>query len=80
MKLSGSYVALITPFHPDGSVKFEKLAEMCEWHVQNGTDGIVALGTKMCIRDSVSAVPEMDAISSAPDTGTPKSYVSPTTI
>ena len=45
MNLSGSYVALITPFHPDGSVNFEKLAELCEWHVQNGTDGIVALGT-----------------------------------
>ena len=45
MNLSGSYVALITPFHPDGSVNFEKLTELCEWHVQNGTDGIVALGT-----------------------------------
>ena len=45
MIMKGSYVALITPFHPDGSVNFEKLAELCEWHVQNGTDGIVALGT-----------------------------------
>lgn len=41
----GSYVALITPFHEDGSVNFEKLAELCEWHIQSGTDGIVALGT-----------------------------------
>lgn len=43
--IKGSYVALITPFHPDGSVNFEKLRELCEWHVQQGTDGIVALGT-----------------------------------
>lgn len=43
--IQGSYVALITPFHPDGSVNFEKLRELCEWHVQQGTDGVVALGT-----------------------------------
>ncbi len=45
MKLRGSYVALVTPFHQDGSVNFEKLKELCEWHIQSGTDGIVALGT-----------------------------------
>lgn len=43
--IQGSYVALITPFLQDGSVNFEKLRELCEWHVQSGTDGIVALGT-----------------------------------
>ena len=41
----GSYVALVTPFHEDGSVNIEKLKELCQWHVENGTDGIVALGT-----------------------------------
>ena len=45
MRFSGSYVALVTPFHADGSVNFEKLRELVEWHVQQGTDGIVALGT-----------------------------------
>lgn len=43
--IQGSYVAIVTPFHEDGSVNFEKLKELCEWHVQSGTDGIVALGT-----------------------------------
>jgi len=43
--IQGSYVAIVTPFYPDGSVNFEKLKELCLWHVQNGTDGIVALGT-----------------------------------
>ncbi len=43
--IQGSYVAIVTPFHEDGSVNFEKLRELCEWHVQSGTDGIVALGT-----------------------------------
>ena len=45
MKFSGSYVALVTPFNPDGSVNFDKLKELVQWHLQEGTDGIVALGT-----------------------------------
>ena len=45
MKIQGSYVALITPFHADGSVNFEKIRELVDWHVEQGTDGIVALGT-----------------------------------
>ena len=44
-RLEGSYVALITPFHEDGSVHLEKVKELCNWHIQQGTDGIVALGT-----------------------------------
>ena len=45
MRFQGSYVALVTPFHEDGSVNFEKLRELAAWHVEQGTDGIVALGT-----------------------------------
>ncbi|MDO4664292.1 MAG: 4-hydroxy-tetrahydrodipicolinate synthase [Erysipelotrichaceae bacterium] len=41
----GSIVALITPFHEDGSVNFEKLKELIEWHIANKTDGILILGT-----------------------------------
>lgn len=41
----GSIVALITPFHEDGSVNFDKLKELVEWHIANGTDGILVLGT-----------------------------------
>lgn len=41
----GSIVALITPFHEDGSVNFEKLEELIEWHIAKGTDGILVLGT-----------------------------------
>lgn len=43
--IKGSIVALITPFHDDGSVNFEKLEELLEWHVANKTDGILILGT-----------------------------------
>ena len=41
----GSYVALVTPFYPDGSINFERLKQLCQWHVENGTDGLVVLGT-----------------------------------
>lgn len=41
----GSIVALITPFKEDGSVNFEKLEELVDWHIENGTDGILVLGT-----------------------------------
>lgn len=43
--IKGSIVALVTPFHEDGSVNFEKLGELLEWHVEHKTDGILILGT-----------------------------------
>lgn len=43
--LKGSIVALVTPFHADGSVNFEKLGELVEWHIANKTDAILTLGT-----------------------------------
>ena len=43
--IKGSIVALITPFHEDGSVNFEKLGELLDWHIANHTDGILVLGT-----------------------------------
>ena len=43
--LKGSIVALVTPFHTDGSVNFEKLRELTEWHIASRTDAILALGT-----------------------------------
>ena len=43
--LKGSIVALVTPFHADGSVNYEKVRELTEWHIANKTDAILALGT-----------------------------------
>ena len=43
--LKGSIVALITPFHEDGTVNFEKLAQLVDFHLENGTDGLLILGT-----------------------------------
>lgn len=43
--LKGSYVALVTPFNVDGSVNFDKLRELIEYHINNKTAGLVILGT-----------------------------------
>lgn len=41
----GSIVALITPFKKDGEVDEEKLRELVNWHIEEGTDAIVPCGT-----------------------------------
>lgn len=41
----GAGVAIITPFHTDGSVNYEKLDELIDYHCDNGTDCIVICGT-----------------------------------
>lgn len=43
--LQGSIVAMVTPFHEDGSVNFEALTDLLEWQIAEGTDGILTLGT-----------------------------------
>nr|WP_321282158.1 4-hydroxy-tetrahydrodipicolinate synthase [uncultured Vibrio sp.] len=42
---SGSIVALITPFKADGEVDFDSLQKLVEYHIESGSDGIVAVGT-----------------------------------
>lgn len=41
----GSLVALVTPMNSDGSVDWAALKQLVEWHVAEGTHGIVAVGT-----------------------------------
>lgn len=43
--IKGSIVALITPFDETGSVNYKKLRELIDWHAEQGTDGILVLGT-----------------------------------
>jgi 4-hydroxy-tetrahydrodipicolinate synthase len=42
--LKGSFVAIVTPFK-NGEVDYEKLKGLVEYHIENGTDGIVPCGT-----------------------------------
>jgi 4-hydroxy-tetrahydrodipicolinate synthase len=41
----GSMVALVTPMHADGSLDYEALDRLVDFHVENGTDALVAVGT-----------------------------------
>lgn len=43
--INGSIVAIVTPMTSSGDVDFPALAALVEWHVAEGTDGIVAVGT-----------------------------------
>ena len=43
--ITGSIVALVTPMHDDGSIDWDALKQLVEWHIQDGTHSIVAVGT-----------------------------------
>lgn len=43
--IAGSIVALVTPMHADGSIHWDRLTDLLEWHIEQGTDGIVPVGT-----------------------------------
>ena len=42
---TGAGVAIVTPFHADGSVNYDKLEELIDFQCNNGTDCIVICGT-----------------------------------
>jgi 4-hydroxy-tetrahydrodipicolinate synthase len=41
----GSIVALVTPMHPDGSVDYDSLRKLIDWHIAEGTNCIGVVGT-----------------------------------
>jgi 4-hydroxy-tetrahydrodipicolinate synthase len=43
--IKGSIVALVTPMFEDGSLDKDSLRKLIDWHVAEGTDGIVIVGT-----------------------------------
>ena len=43
--LKGSLVALVTPLSSDGEVDYTALKGLAEWHIEQGTHGIVSVGT-----------------------------------
>jgi 4-hydroxy-tetrahydrodipicolinate synthase len=54
--ISGSIVALVTPMHEDGSVHWQDLEALIEWHIESGTAAIVPVGTTG--ESATIAVPE----------------------
>jgi len=43
--LKGSIVALVTPMKKNGDIDFLSLDKLIEWHISNGTNAIVSVGT-----------------------------------
>jgi 4-hydroxy-tetrahydrodipicolinate synthase len=43
--LKGSLVAIVTPMREDGALDLDAFAKLIDWHVAEGTDGIVVVGT-----------------------------------
>lgn len=43
--IQGSIVAIVTPMHEDGSLDYPRLRSLIDFHVREGTDGIVIVGT-----------------------------------
>jgi 4-hydroxy-tetrahydrodipicolinate synthase len=43
--IQGSIVAIVTPMHPDGSLDLPGLRKLIDWHIAEGTDSIVIVGT-----------------------------------
>ena len=41
----GSIVALVTPMHEDGSVNYDQLRQLIDWHIAEGTNCIGVVGT-----------------------------------
>jgi 4-hydroxy-tetrahydrodipicolinate synthase len=74
-RIVGSLVALVTPMHQDGSVDYPALRALVDWHVAEGTDCIVAVGTtgesatlsveehveviRVCVEQAAGRVPVM---------------------
>ena len=45
LPILGSIVAIVTPMFDDGRIDFVSLRRLCDWHVEQGTHGIVIVGT-----------------------------------
>jgi 4-hydroxy-tetrahydrodipicolinate synthase len=44
-KLTGSIVAIVTPMQPGGALDLPALDRLIDWHIEQGTSGIVIVGT-----------------------------------
>lgn len=43
--LQGSLVAIVTPMQDDGELDLDAFRKLIDWHIREGTDGIVVVGT-----------------------------------
>ena len=43
--ITGSIVAMVTPMHPGGAIDWDGLEQLVDYHITQGSDGIVSVGT-----------------------------------
>lgn len=43
--MTGSWVAVVTPYNRDGNVDFETFRELIDFHVEHGTSGLLVMGS-----------------------------------
>ena len=43
--IQGSIPAIVTPMHEDGSLDLPRFRSLVDWHITEGSDGIVVVGT-----------------------------------
>ena len=43
--VTGSIVAIVTPMQDDGQLDLARFKSLIDWHIREGTDGIVVVGT-----------------------------------
>src|SRR5688500_7193019 len=43
--LQGSLVAIVTPMQEDGALDLDAFRKLIDWHIKEGTDGVVVVGT-----------------------------------
>ncbi len=44
-RIRGSMVALVTPLHLDGTLDYDAYRDLIDWHIKEGTDGVIVAGT-----------------------------------
>lgn len=43
--ICGSLVALVTPMTSDGAIEWDIFRKLIDWHIEQGTDGLVIMGS-----------------------------------
>src|ERR1700734_768338 len=46
IQIRGSIPAIVTPMHEDGSLDLPAFRKLIDWHVEEGTNGLVVVGTR----------------------------------
>ena len=55
-ELNGSFVALVSPMKSNGDIDHSSLKKLIDWHIEEGTDGIVSVTDRIANSDALKDV------------------------